>query len=53
MKDRCCYNCKHLKNTNKCHKGFICTIDNEELDEFNLKIIECNFYKEKNFKNNI
>lgn len=51
MKRCCCYNCKYLKDRGGWYKRFSCKLDNEVLDEFNLKLTSCNCFEEKTINN--
>lgn len=47
MKRCCCYNCKYLKDKGVWYKEFVCELDGDVLDEFNLKLAICSAYEEK------
>lgn len=47
MSLRSCYNCHFLKNNQSWYKSFVCAVDDEVLDEYNLKLNCCNCYTKK------
>lgn len=47
MDSRSCYNCHFLKDHQSWYKGFTCALDDEVLDEYNLKLNSCNCYAKK------
>lgn len=47
VRKSCCYDCKYLKDKGNWYKRFKCELDDEVLDEFNLKLTSCNCFKER------
>lgn len=46
-----CYYCKYLKDKGDWYKRFECKLDDEVLNEFNLKLTSCNCFEEKTINN--